>query len=52
LSAFEHLEKPPARTFLVHGELDQAEGLAQRLKERGFGNIDIPAPGQKAEIGG
>ena len=37
------MKKRPARTFLVHGEPDSAEALADSLKaETGFSRVDIP----------
>jgi len=36
--------------FLVHGEPDQAEILAEKLKETGYASPAIPARGEKAEI--
>lgn len=34
---------PRTRAFIVHGEADQAEGLAQRLAAAGMGSVTIPA---------
>jgi len=36
--------------FLVHGEVAQAQELSRKLSEAGFGNISIPAKGDKAEF--
>jgi metallo-beta-lactamase family protein len=44
------LGSPPRRTFLVHGESDQAEGLAGQLRSRGFPRVDAPKAGDQAEI--
>jgi metallo-beta-lactamase family protein len=44
------LRKPPASTFLVHGEEPQARELAARLKERGFPRVEVPAPGERFEV--
>ncbi|MBI4587193.1 MAG: MBL fold metallo-hydrolase [Planctomycetes bacterium] len=44
------LRQPPQRTFLVHGEPDQSQGLAAQLQARGFQRVDIPARGQRFEI--
>ena len=38
------------QTFLVHGEIAQAQQLAAKLNEAGYGNIAIPARGDSAEI--
>ncbi len=35
---------------LVHGELEQAEALAEALRRRGFGDVSIPAPGEKVDL--
>ena len=34
------------QVHLVHGELDQAEALAQALRGRGFTDVRIPDPGE------
>ena len=34
---------PTARAFVVHGEVDQAEGFAQRLMQAGIGSAIVPA---------
>lgn len=36
--------------YLVHGELNQAEQLAGKLKESGFSHAVIPARGEKADF--
>ncbi len=38
------------RTFLVHGELDQAKALAATMRRRGFTDVVIPESGQKFAI--
>lgn len=38
------------RIFLVHGEIPQAQQLSQKLSEAGYGNISIPARGDRAEF--
>lgn len=35
--------------FLVHGDLDQAEALSEKLKGRGIHRVHIPARGEKKE---
>ncbi len=37
--------------FLVHGDLDQAEKLRDRLRELSFRSIAVPARGKKAGLG-
>ncbi len=36
--------------FLVHGDLDQAEKLADGLRESGFSRVSIPVRGEKAPM--
>lgn len=36
--------------FLVHGEIQQAEQLKAKLRELGYGNIHVPARGERAEF--
>ena len=37
------MQRKPARTFLVHGEPDSAEALAESLQsELGFARVDVP----------
>lgn len=50
LAFFGPFKARPARTFLVHGELDQAEGLARRLSAAGFPKVDIPQTGERFGI--
>src|SRR5262249_19201124 len=35
--------KPQTSAFVVHGEVDQAEGFAARLIEKGMGRATVPA---------
>jgi metallo-beta-lactamase family protein len=45
------MQKRPTRTFLVHGEPDSAEALADSLKaEVGFSRVDIPDMHQSFEV--
>jgi len=37
-------------TFLVHGDLDQAEKLSGVLEQRGFRSVTIPARGERAPL--
>jgi metallo-beta-lactamase family protein len=36
---------------LIHGEREQAEALADTLREIGFGDVGVPAPGDRDVIG-
>jgi metallo-beta-lactamase family protein len=36
--------------FLVHGEYDVQQHFSQKLKEKGFGHIEIPYQHQKIEL--
>jgi metallo-beta-lactamase family protein len=45
-----HLARPPARTFLVHGEEDQSLPLAEHLRRQGFPTVDVPASGDAFTI--
>lgn len=38
------------QAFLVHGEPDQAEALADSLKQNGFDRVSIPEPGQSVRL--
>jgi metallo-beta-lactamase family protein len=38
------------QTFLVHGELAQAQELSRKLTEAGYGNVTIPARGDLVEF--
>lgn len=44
------LERPPERTFLVHGEEHAAEALAGELGARGFREIAIPKRQEKFKL--
>jgi metallo-beta-lactamase family protein len=45
------MQKKPAHTFIVHGEIDSAQALADSLKtDLGFKNIAIPDMDQVFEI--
>ncbi len=50
LQYLDHLEEPPARTFLVHGEEEPAEAFAEALRERGYPSVDVPNPGQSYDV--
>lgn len=36
---------------LIHGERDQAESLAETLRDLGFDDVDVPKPGDAVELG-
>ena len=36
---------------LIHGEREQAEALAETLRDLGFADVAVPAPGDRVEIG-
>jgi metallo-beta-lactamase family protein len=36
---------------LIHGEREQAEALAGTLRELGFADVAVPAPGDRVVIG-
>ncbi len=36
---------------LIHGEREQAEALAATLRELGFPDVSVPAPGDRVEVG-
>ena len=36
---------------LIHGEREQAEALAATLRELGFPDVSVPAPGDRIEVG-
>ncbi len=43
-----HAERPPRRTFLVHGDPEPAFSLAERLRTQlGFPQVDVPELGQR-----
>lgn len=44
------LDPAPRRIFLVHGDLESAETLAGKLRERTGATVSIPAPGEEAEL--
>ncbi len=39
------------RIFVVHGEMEQSEGLRQGLSELGFADVMIPEAGQTVQLG-
>jgi metallo-beta-lactamase family protein len=44
------IAKTTKQAFLVHGELDQSEPLAARMREAGFADVIIPERGQTFRI--
>jgi metallo-beta-lactamase family protein len=46
-----HLKRKPRRTFLVHGELEPAQSLAEGLRAQlGFAQVDVPELGQRFSL--
>lgn len=46
-----HMKNKPQHTFIVHGEVEASQALADALKaQHGFQNIQIPDPHQSFEI--
>ncbi|HEX6385478.1 MAG TPA: MBL fold metallo-hydrolase, partial [Anaerolineae bacterium] len=46
-----HLRQRPAHTYIVHGEEDAAEALAQALQhQQGFPDVHVPALGQRFTV--
>jgi metallo-beta-lactamase family protein len=43
-------ERPPQRTYIIHGEPKAANSLAQLIRERLKWNVEIPAYGDKVEL--
>ena len=41
---------PPERVFLVHGELDQSQALAGKLREQGIAHVLIAARGKQIAL--
>jgi metallo-beta-lactamase family protein len=50
LAFLSHLRSPPETTFLVHGEEEQAEAFATRLRAGGYPRVEIPHRGQRFEL--
>ena len=44
------MQSKPSRTFLVHGELAQAEPLQERLSGYGIPGVSIPQPGETVAL--
>lgn len=42
--------QPIKKIFLVHGEEGQGLDFAEFLKESGFNNVEVPAPGQEYDL--
>ena len=42
----DHFQKRPSHTFIVHAEDGPAQALAQTMQQRGFHQVNVPAPGQ------
>lgn len=43
-------EKPPRKTFLVHGETDAANEMAMRIRERFGWNVEVPTYCESVEL--
>jgi len=43
-------KKPPAKTFVVHGEPEAAEAFAATLREHGHPDVTVPARGDSAKV--
>jgi len=39
-----------SRTFIVHGEFETSKKYAERLRQTGYVNVEVPAKGQEYEI--
>jgi metallo-beta-lactamase family protein len=45
-----HLRKTCRQVFVVHGEADQAEAYASKLRDHGFSKVEVPAQGDRFEV--
>ncbi|MGE3173333.1 MAG: MBL fold metallo-hydrolase RNA specificity domain-containing protein [Planctomycetota bacterium] len=45
-----HLRKTCRQVFVVHGEGPQAEAYADKLRDHGFGKVEVPAKGDRFEV--
>jgi metallo-beta-lactamase family protein len=45
-----HFERPPARTFVVHGEAATAQGFAALIHERLGWRAEAPVAGERVEV--
>jgi metallo-beta-lactamase family protein len=45
-----HLNNPPKRTFLTHGEPDSASALAEALRAQRGWNVHLPELGERVEL--
>ena len=50
LDYFRQMGPKVQKAFVVHGDIDQAEPLAEALRGLGAGEVLIPEPGQEIEI--
>ncbi len=50
LKAVRPVAKGCKTAFLVHGEPDQAEALAEGMRKNGFARVRIPAPGESFRL--
>ncbi len=44
------IRERPRLTFVIHGAPEQSEALAGRLRERGFGQVQVPQIGQEFDL--
>lgn len=44
-----NFRKPPAQTFVVHGEASAAQVLAERLRAESGGDVTVPEPRQRVQ---
>lgn len=51
LAYLEPLAGKVGKVRLIHGEREQAEALAGKLRDLGFADVAVPAPGDRVELG-
>jgi len=51
LAYLEPLAGQVGKVRLIHGEREQAESLAEALRELGFVDVEVPSPGDVVELG-
>ncbi|MFH1069914.1 MAG: MBL fold metallo-hydrolase RNA specificity domain-containing protein [Candidatus Glassbacteria bacterium] len=42
--------RPPEKTFVVHGEPDSSQALAQRIRDKLGWTVEVPEYGQSFEL--
>jgi metallo-beta-lactamase family protein len=45
-----HLRQTCRQAFVVHGESDQAEAYAAKLRDHGFSKVEVPSKGDRFEV--